>query len=380
MQRREHLVSIRTSDLRSRPRRWPLVLPLALVLVLAIAWSGFWYYAAATAESKIADLRERGAKAGYRVDCGRQTIGGFPFRIELRCSEVDAEVRPVALKVTLKDLIAAVQIYQPTLLVAEMTGPLMLSEGGGPPAWSTNWTLAQASLRGLPGNFERLSLALDKPDVARLGGPTPTTVARAEHLEAHARQAPRLPQDAPAIDIAFNFAKATLPGAAQIPDRPIDGDIAATLAGLKDFTPRPLARLARDLQAVNGRLDIARARIQQGEILAVGQGTLTLTPRGTLDGQIQLTVAGLEQLVVVLGVDKAVGQASQKALDRFAPGLNLDRLLGPRGNAAVAAAGVAMLGQPAELEGRQAIALPLRFTDGVVFLGPLRVGEMPPLF
>jgi hypothetical protein len=39
-----------------------------------------------------------------------------------------------------------------------------------------------------------------------------------------------------------------------------------------------------------------------------------------------------------------------------------------------------MIGQPAELEGRQAVTLPLRFTDGVVFLGPLRVGEIAPLF
>jgi hypothetical protein len=373
-------VSTGISDLHLRRRRWPLVLPLALVLVLAIAWSGFWYYAAAMAESKIADLRARGTTAGYRVDCGRQTIGGFPFRIEVRCGGVDADVRPAAVKASLKDLVAAVQIYQPTLVLAELTGPLTLNEGGAPPAWRMNWTLAQASLRGLPGSFERLSLAFDKPDVAQLGGPAPTTIARAEHLEAHARQTPRLPQDPPAIDIAFSFAKATLPGAARIPDRPIDGDIAATLHGLKDFAPRPLARLARDLQAANGRLDIAHARVQQGEIIADGQGTLTLTPRGMLDGQIQLTVAGLEQLMTLLGIDKAVGQASQRALDRLAPGLNLDRLLGPRGNAAIAAAGVSMLGQPAELEGRQAIALPLRFADGVIFLGPLRVGEMQPLF
>jgi hypothetical protein len=107
---------------------------------------------------------------------------------------------------------------------------------------------------------------------------------------------------------------------------------------------------------------------------------LRITSRGTLDGELQLTVAGIDKLVTLLGVDKAVGQASQRALDRYAPGLNLDRLLGSRGGAALAAAGAAMLGQPAELEGRKAVTLPLRFADGVVFLGPLRVGEVAPLF
>jgi len=363
-----------------RGRRWPLVLIVALVVVLAAGWSVLWYYAAGVAETKIPELRARGSQAGYRVDCGRQTLGGFPFRIELRCTGVDVELRNAALAITLKEVLAAVQVYQPTLALAEMTAPLILGQMGRTPEWTANWTLAQASVRGLPGPLERVSLAFDKPDLARSAGGAPAPFARAEHFEVHARQAPRLPQDPPATDLAINFTKASVPGVAKIPDQPIDGEIAATLRGLNDFRPRPLARVLRDLQAANGRLDVTRARIRQGEILAVGQGTLTLTPRGMLDGQIQLTVAGLEQLVVVLGVDKAIGQASQRALDRYVPGLNLDSLLGPRGNAAVAAAGVAMLGQPAELEGRQAVALPLRFADGVVFLGPLKVGEMQSLF
>jgi hypothetical protein len=156
--------------------------------------------------------------------------------------------------------------------------------------------------------------------------------------------------------------------------------MAGTLRGLTELSAKPWPQLLRDLQAANGRLDVTQARIRQGDILAVGRGTLRLTPRGALDGEMQLTIAGLEQLMTVLGIDKAVGQASQNALSRLAPGLNLDRLLGPGGNAALAAAGAAMLGQPAELEGRQAVALPLRFADGVVFLGPVRVGELAPLF
>src|SRR5262249_62110785 len=98
-----------------------------------------------------------------------------------------------------------------------------------------------------------------------------------------------------------------------------------------------------------------------------------ITERGTLDGELQLTVAGIDRLVTVLGVDRAVGQASQRALDRVAPGLNLDRLLGPRGGAALAAAGAAMPGQAAELEGRRARAAPPRLSAGVRFLGARRV-------
>ena len=44
------------------------------------------------------------------------------------------------------------------------------------------------------------------------------------------------------------------------------------------------------------------------------------------------------------------------------------------------AAGISLMGQPTELEGKRAVTLPLRFDDGMVSLGPLKLGVMPPLF
>ena len=38
------------------------------------------------------------------------------------------------------------------------------------------------------------------------------------------------------------------------------------------------------------------------------------------------------------------------------------------------------MGQPTELEGQRAVALPLRFNDGVVSLGPIKLGQVDPLF
>ena len=71
----------------SAPRRrlWPVFLPLAFVVVLALGWSGFWFLAAGAAETRIAGWREREANSGRFYNCERQTVGGFPFRIEVRC-------------------------------------------------------------------------------------------------------------------------------------------------------------------------------------------------------------------------------------------------------------------------------------------------------
>jgi len=358
------------------PRRWRIVLPLALVVALALGWSGFWFYAQARAQSALADWTRREAAAGRELSCASQDFGGFPFRFELNCGAPALALARMHVSLKARDLHAAVEVYQPSLAIAEFGGPMTVADNAGH-AVTVDWKLAQASLRGLPTlPPERVSFVLDQPAVTC----GQQTLARATHAEFHVRPAPRLPQDPPAFDLVLDLHEAVLPGLPRVPATPIDAQVAGTLRGLSDFSPRPLAQLLRDLQAANGRLDITQARIQQGKVLSVGRGTLRLTASGTLDGEIEVTVAGIADLMTAIGLDRAIGHASQNALDRVAPGLNLDRLLGPRGNAALAVMGANMLGRPTELEGREAVALPLRFADGTVFLGPLKVGQIAPLF
>ena len=44
------------------------------------------------------------------------------------------------------------------------------------------------------------------------------------------------------------------------------------------------------------------------------------------------------------------------------------------------AASIMLMGKQTELEGQRAVTLPLRFNDGAVSLGPLPVGQIPPLY
>lgn len=365
-----------------RRRPWRIVLPVAGFIILALGWSGFWYFAASQAQARLAAWREREATLGRIYACANQTIGGFPFRMEVRCADPSAELRtaqpPLAIKA--KDLSAAVQVYQPNLVITEITGPASIAEPGRPPAFTANWALAQSSVRGLPSALERLSVVFDQLDVTRHDNGATQGAGTAEHLELHVQQAPRLPQDEPAVDVGVRLRKGLLPQVSQLAVMPVDAEISAVVRGVLDVSAKPWPQRLREWQAANGRLEIRQARLQQGDILATGQGSLVLTAQGRLDGEIRLTVAGLEQLVTALGLDRAMGRVSQNAAERIVPGLNLEKLLGPRGNAALAAAGVAMLGQPAELEGRKAVMLPLRFSDGAVFLGPLMVGQMQPLY
>jgi hypothetical protein len=110
-----------------------------------------------------------------------------------------------------------------------------------------------------------------------------------------------------------------------------------------------------------------------------------------------MTVAGLEKVIPALGIEKMLDEGvPQATLDRVAPGVKtsdvnnllgaLDRAIPGLGkvvkqNANVGvAAGINALGKETVLEGKKARIFPLRFVDGTVFLGPLKVGQIPPLF
>ena len=119
------------------------------MVVLAVLWSGAWYYVAARAQDAIADWRAREARAGRVYACGSQTMAGFPFRIEVRCAAANAELPVMAPPLALKmdDALFAWQIYQPGLVIAEFAGPLTLDETGAPASLVARWRLAQASVR-----------------------------------------------------------------------------------------------------------------------------------------------------------------------------------------------------------------------------------------
>src|SRR5215212_5951395 len=145
------------AELAPRRRPWLIALPLVLVLALAAAWSAFWCYASREAEARINDWQSQQARAGRVFSCGSQTVGGYPFRIEVRCGDVAIELKDtqpsVALK--LKQILVLSQVWDPKQLIAEFMGPLTASDPGQVPYMTATWTLAQASVRGTPAAPER---------------------------------------------------------------------------------------------------------------------------------------------------------------------------------------------------------------------------------
>jgi len=373
----------RSRSARLRKRRY--IGTLILFLALVGGWSYLWYYATGKAEVAIDGWRAREARAGRIYTCGSQSIGGYPFRIEVTCDKAAAVFRsnqpPVEIKTS--SILVAAQLYQPTLLISDFYGPLTIADLGHAPNIIVNWKLAQSSVRGTPSAPERISLVFDQPVVERINGNNRQSVLKAQHIEVHGRLAGGSVTNKPIIETVLRIRAAAAPELHPAAAMPIDADITTLLRGLNDFSPKPWSARFRELQAVDGRVDITQARVQQGDTIAVGDGTLSLNTSGRLQGQLRVTVANIEPFLAAVGTPQVVQNSPDMdrlsgALDRLLPGLgNVARQQATSSNLSL---GINLLGEQTTLEGKRAVTLPLRFDDGSVFLGPIWIGNTPAMF
>ena len=337
----------------SRPR-WLLFLPFAVLVVLAVAWSGLWYFAASRTEAVVSAWIEQEASAGRVYACASRTIGGYPFRIELRCTEPVMELtslqRPRVVKA--RDLVALAQVYQPGLIVAEITGPVSIADAGSPPIMQADWRLAQASLRAAGRRPERLSVVLESVRLEQVDSGTPEMMSSADRVELHIHRPADGGENAP-IDFAALVAGGVIAGG-PLGGRPINAETSGILRGLAEFKRQPMSARLREWQMGGGRLELTRLRVQQGDAVAVAAGDVGLSVSGRPDGTINITMAGFDQVVrdLVRGGGMQLGVI----------------------------AGLTFLGRPAEIDGRRAVSVPFRIKDGSMSLGPIPVGKLDPLF
>jgi hypothetical protein len=387
---------------RRRRRLWPVFVMPALVLLAAVVWSAFWFYAASQVDQKVDAWRAREAGSGRVYDCANRSVAGFPFRLEVRCSGVSVALMSQSAGQTpitarLGEILVVAQVYDPKLLIAEFTAPAILSDRGQQPSMVVNWSKARSSVVGLPGVPQRASIVFDNPELDRIAASVQAPLARARHVELHGRLAEGSTPDHPIVETVLQLADASIADLHPLLAEPFDVDARTLLSGLKDFSPKPWPERFREIQAAGGRAEIVQSRVQQGDLIAVATGSLGLSLSGRLDGELEMTVVGIEKVIPALGIDKMLEQGvPQATLDRVAPGVktqDVNNLMGAldraipglgkvvRQNASVGVvAGINSLGRDAVLEGKKARTFPLRFVDGAVFLGPLRIAQTPPLY
>ncbi|MEW5422327.1 DUF2125 domain-containing protein [Amorphus sp. 3PC139-8] len=328
----------------SRMRRRMLIM-LAVVLVIAVAWSVFWFVAAAYSERLYLQIVDQGIEQDVAFDCVDRRIEGYPFRIELRCGEGTSLTTPDA-TIELGGLTAVALIYDPWHAITELSAPAVVSEGPFDPTTIT-WSLAHASVAISDGALERLSISIEQPRAE----PSELPPLVADLAEIHLRSDPNSNE---AVNVAVR-----LDGLEPIAAAPkADLMLVATVDGARSLMSGDTASAVRRLLTSEGvPIKLTRVSVKAGQAAVSAAGNLVVRPNGMLDGQLNVAVSG--------------DGASLPYLDELAPS-QADTLRN-------IVTTVLSFGQATQIDGEAARAFPLKISSGRVSAGIIPLGKLPPL-
>lgn len=286
---------------------------LVVVVLVAGAWSGAWFFAAGELRNAVIGMADADGESAPRVSCGTLGITGFPFRFDIECA--DATIVVADLTTTLGGLRASLLVYNPTQAVLSALSPATFSDAFTGAQSRLDFSGAEGSarleaadlwngMRGQGWRIGRVSVVAD--DLAWTDTLTASTLLlRASHGEAHLLDMPER-HDADA-GLAALAAYATLEGA-EAPALGIAGgkaSIETEISGLPDDL-RAFGEddLLADWQAAGGVVKLVAIRGSAGEEFVESDGALGLDSGSRLDGQIRLRSRGLvERLESMLPED-----------------------------------------------------------------------------
>ncbi|MDB5597739.1 MAG: hypothetical protein JWM36_4700 [Hyphomicrobiales bacterium] len=338
--------------------RLGLYLPVGLLVVAALLWSGFWWLGLQTAASSIDRWLSAEASVGREWSCNDRTLGGYPFRLELRCSSVSLQAivdgKPSVAK--LGGLTIVAQIYNPKLALADLEAPLAIDAGAIHGV--VKWDSLRVSLRVGLNQLQRVSLVAAQPSAQYTVENGENYETRAQGMEIHLRSDGESPAQGKGVDVSLMATGAEIP--------PLD-----VFAGTTDKTDVSLTGLVSQVTGLRaggwrssletwrnqgGHIDVQSARVTKGTMRADISGLLDLDAEHRVQGKLTASAIGAAPLLAKLGMSSG-GPLKQA----------LGGLLGKRADAFVGAA--------------TSLQWPVRFQDGRVFVGPLKTPmELRPLY
>lgn len=349
---------LRMSDptpVRRHGRFW-LYAPFVLLALLAAGWSGIWGFARSKVDQELDAGIAREANAGRNWTCRDRRVGGYPFRIEVRCASLTLTSSRWGdeVKIDAGPAVAVAQIWTPGHIILQMTGPMLASLPQGRKA-ALDWKALGASLHLSGLAFERFSLVLGEPVLTVTEpGQDAAETWRANAAEAHLRPNPQRFSSDGTVDLAVNAKGGVLPalevlvGNGQLADLDLQASLSRALSFRRGFNPDALEAW----RTAGGILDVTKLVLVKGPTRLEASGQVTLDEAHRPAGKVVAAVAGIDRIAGI----KVGGLTA-----------GLGALLGGRtgeGGQSNTAAGLSPLP-------------PLVLREGRVFLGPLRLPLQP---
>jgi hypothetical protein len=341
--------------------RWA-ALGAAALLILAAAWTGFWFYTAGTLRDGFGRWVEARRADGWSIQWRSLAVRGFPFAWEARVGQPRADRIGAAPHWFWRGPATVTLRYRPwSPRAIGVAAPGTHRLGPDPAASETDVTISARTADGrialgAHGRPEALSIAIEDAAVAQ-GKAAPVHIAALNAILGDAAPSPATPtpQPPPTARLQANLTGLELP-----PDtRPVLGRtvgraaLTATLIG-----PVPPGAPAEALAAwrdAGGTVEIGHLALGWGPLSVTGDGTLALDdglqPEAALSAHVTGYGETVDALVAAHLVEPRAGFIAKLALGALAK--------------------TPANGGPPE------IAVPVTIQDRKLYVGPAALFEMP---
>ena len=260
-----------------------LIAALVIVVILAAAWVGGWFWLAGWINRNADPALKRIAQRGIEVDCPDRAVVGFPFAVRIACGKTAVAERSTGTHANLAGATGGASVLHPMTAEIALKSPvrveLPLLQGPVELRWkgaAVDVGLGMNGPKNVTFNASEMLGAFDLP-----GLPEQTVAA----TTAKARLAPS-PDGGSALTFTFSDLAFTS-GGTRFP--PLTGSATADLS----VPPRVLAsgRDGIDLPVEARSIEVT---VQSGGARFMLEGDLSLGPGGVLDGTIVIRIAGIE--------------------------------------------------------------------------------------
>jgi hypothetical protein len=343
-------MSVPDPDPPRKPRRFWLYFPFVLTLIGAAAWSVAWAWARDRVNESIAEETARLRNAGYELSWRDQTVGGYPFRLDVTL--LDASIRdPAGWGLSSPRFEAESYMLTPGhWMMATPDGLTFTRPRGGPVA--VTGKLLHASVSQLDRTPPAFSFEGVKLAFAPEPGAAPFALAGAERVEVHLRAGP---DDEGGVFLRVDKGAASpVAFLGRVADgKPVAMALNATLSRVSGLKGAGWAEAARRWSEGGGQINLREAGVTASDAaLRLQPGKLSVGSDGRLRGSLDMTLTGAAKTIDALGAGGVIPP-----------------------EAAVAAGAVAA----ARLDGG-AVRARLNFEAGVVTFGPVSLGPAPKVY
>ncbi|MGK2741079.1 DUF2125 domain-containing protein [Tepidicaulis sp. LMO-SS28] len=352
------------------PFVWKLSALFGVLLLLVAAYTVYWFTLAGRFESELEAAKGKAQDNGFIPEWEELSFSGFPFRlgIDFTGASLSRGRGDTHWTWTVPALTVQMLPYKLDHAIADFSGEQNIYIAGPEGAQQFAFTAeafwaSHVQTEGFAGRtaFETKAFTAegtDRQSGDRLGG------LSADHVQLNTRPAPGGAEGTPlpaTYDLAIRGENIAWDFAPLVPW--LERDIAQLEIQMRaDHLPRHLPADAddglKDWAAAGGKLAISHLRLLWGPVDMTGQGTLTLDAQGRPQGRFDTSFDNVEGLFNRL---VEAGLVKPEAAPMIFTGVNVL---------------AALQGKPQD--GRA--HLPLVFQDGVVFLGPVAVGRLEPVY